>query len=108
MDSYLKYLSSNRLSPPTDKQIDTDLLNYLYTMEIVIKIGENIIFPKENLNAATDVIINYLKNNGSVSVAQTRDLLNTSRKYALAILEHLDNNQVTRRKNDERILIKTQ
>lgn len=108
MDSYLKYLSSNRFSPPTDKQIDTDLLNYLYTKEIVIKIGENIIFPKENLNAATDVIINYLKNNGSVSVAQTRDLLNTSRKYALAILEHLDNNQVTRRKNDERILIKTQ
>lgn len=108
MESYLKYLSSNRFSPPTDKQIDTDLLNYLSTKEIVIKIGENIIFPKENLKAATDVIINYLKNNGSVSVAQTRDLLNTSRKYALAILEHLDNNQITRRKDDERILIKTQ
>ena len=39
MDSYLKYLSSNRFSPPTDKQIDTDLLNKinpLYKLQLIL------------------------------------------------------------------------
>jgi selenocysteine-specific elongation factor len=37
-------------------------------------------------------------------VAQVRDLLDTSRKYAIALLEHLDDIGVTRRVGDERVL----
>jgi selenocysteine-specific elongation factor len=107
ISSYLNYLSSNRFSPPTDKQLDAELLNFLTEMAIIVKTGENIFFPKSHLKKATDAIIEHLEIHGSVSIAQVRDLLNTSRKYALSILEHLDKQQITRRKDDERILIKT-
>jgi selenocysteine-specific elongation factor len=37
-------------------------------------------------------------------VAQVRDMFGTSRKYALALMEHLDDRRVTRRVGDERVL----
>jgi selenocysteine-specific elongation factor len=39
-----------------------------------------------------------------MTVAQVRDEFNTSRKYALAIMEHLDERRITRRVGDERVL----
>jgi len=37
-------------------------------------------------------------------VAELRDLLNTSRRYALPLLEYLDAKRITRRVGDKRIL----
>ena len=45
-----------------------------------------------------------IRQEGSVTVAQVRDRFNTSRKYALALLEYLDNIRVTRRVGDARVL----
>ena len=39
-------------------------------------------------------------------MAQVRDLFDTSRKYALALLEYLDTARVTRRVGDARVLRK--
>jgi selenocysteine-specific elongation factor len=39
-----------------------------------------------------------------MTVAQVRDAFNASRKYALAIMEHLDERKITRRVGDERVL----
>jgi selenocysteine-specific elongation factor len=41
---------------------------------------------------------------GPITVAQVRDLFGTSRKYVLALLEHLDDIGVTKRIGDERVL----
>ena len=41
---------------------------------------------------------------GSVTVAQFRDRFGSSRKYALALLEHLDERKITRRAGDARVL----
>jgi selenocysteine-specific elongation factor len=42
--------------------------------------------------------------NGSISLAEVRDLFGTSRKYAQALLEHLDALKLTRRAGDLRTL----
>lgn len=42
--------------------------------------------------------------NGQISVAEARDLFSTSRKYVLALLEHLDAAGVTIRDGDFRKL----
>jgi hypothetical protein len=42
---------------------------------------------------------------GPVTVAQVRDLLGISRRYSLALLEHLDTLRLTRRNGDERTLL---
>jgi selenocysteine-specific elongation factor len=41
---------------------------------------------------------------GAITVGSYRDRFQTSRKYALALLEHLDHARVTRRVGDERVL----
>ncbi len=46
----------------------------------------------------------HIRANGSLTVAQFRDLFSTSRKYALAFLEHTDAVGVTLRRGDERVL----
>jgi selenocysteine-specific elongation factor len=45
-----------------------------------------------------------LTNHQTITLAQVRDLFGTSRKYAQAILEYLDETRVTRRVGDERVL----
>ncbi|MBC7344886.1 MAG: SelB C-terminal domain-containing protein, partial [Clostridia bacterium] len=39
-----------------------------------------------------------------ISLAEVRDILGTSRKYALPFLEYLDQTKVTRRVGDKRVL----
>jgi selenocysteine-specific elongation factor len=51
-----------------------------------------------------DRIMGRLKSQGKITVAEVRDMLQTSRKYALALMEHLDEQKVTRRVGDERVL----
>jgi selenocysteine-specific elongation factor len=46
----------------------------------------------------------HLKAEGKITVAEVRDLFSTSRKYALALMEHLDAQGVTKRVGDERVL----
>ena len=46
----------------------------------------------------------HIEQHGAITLAQTRDLIGTSRKYAQALLEHLDRLRITRRVGDERVL----
>jgi selenocysteine-specific elongation factor len=55
-------------------------------------------------SAFLDWLRGYLAKNKTVTVAQVRDAFNTSRKYALALLEYTDQQHITRRVGDERVL----
>jgi len=46
----------------------------------------------------------HLREHGTITVAIVRDQFQTSRKYALALMEHLDSIGVTKRLGDERVL----
>ena len=46
----------------------------------------------------------HIEKAGSITLGQTRDLFETSRKYAQALLEHLDEVGMTKRVGDERVL----
>jgi selenocysteine-specific elongation factor len=46
----------------------------------------------------------YLRQNQTVTLAHVRDIFNTSRKYAMALLEYTDEQRITRRVGDERVL----
>ena len=51
-----------------------------------------------------DKIIDYCQINDEVSINDVRELLGTSRKYSLALLEQLDRDNVTMRVGDMRML----
>lgn len=70
----------------------------------LIKINNEIILHVVSYKKAEELLTNYVNKNGSITLAEFRDLLNTSRKYAVALLEHFDNIKLTKRLEDKRIL----
>jgi selenocysteine-specific elongation factor len=46
-----------------------------------------------------------MEQHGKITLAEYRDLLNTSRKYAVLILEYLDQQKITKMVDDARILL---
>jgi selenocysteine-specific elongation factor len=45
-----------------------------------------------------------LREKGTITLAEVRDMFGTSRRYAQALLEQLDAERVTKRVGDERVL----
>ncbi|MFO8011239.1 MAG: selenocysteine-specific translation elongation factor [Dehalococcoidia bacterium] len=103
-DAFMESLSSNPYSPPVSSLPDTELLNMLIEAGKVVKVSENIVFSAGAYEQMINTIVEHLKTNGSITVADVRDMFKTSRKYALALMEHLDQIKVTRRVGDERVL----
>ena len=66
--------------------------------------GEGVAFAGEAYREMVERVTEHLRREGSITLAQVRDLFGTSRKYAQALLEHLDRERVTRRVGDERVL----
>ena len=104
VDDYLRQLDSDPFSPPTDIVIDPELVNLLDERGQVVKVSESVVFSASAYGEMVDRISEYLNQNGEITVADVRDLLGTSRKYALALMDHLDHVRVTRRVGDVRVL----
>lgn len=66
-------------------------------------VGEDVVYSAETYNQLIAQLTNYLHQKGSISAPEARDLLGTSRKYAIALLEHMDELRVTRRSGDIRL-----
>jgi selenocysteine-specific elongation factor len=52
----------------------------------------------------TAKIVAHIKEKGSITVAEARTMFNSSRKYVLPLLEYLDQQRITRRAGDDRVL----
>ena len=70
----------------------------------IIILDDEIAFEKQIFSQAYELIISSLKQNGKIQLAEVRDLMNTSRKYAMAMLDYLDKTKVTKRVGDDRVL----
>ena len=70
----------------------------------VVKVSDNIVFASSAFMDMTDKIKLWLEENGEITVADVRDMFGTSRKYALALMDYLDQEHVTRRIGDSRVL----
>jgi selenocysteine-specific elongation factor len=104
IDAFLQSLSQNPYSPPSNAIPEPDLLNLLVKQRRVIKVSESVVFAASAYDEMAQKIVDHIKKHGKVTLGETRDLLNTSRKYAQVLLEHLDQRKVTRRVGDERVL----
>ena len=103
IDAYLKQLNLNPYSPAPDIPIHPDLLNLLIFRGDVTKTSAGVVFSATAFNEMVAKITNHLKKNGKITVAETRDLLGSSRKYVLALLEQMDEMKLTKRVGDERV-----
>ena len=70
----------------------------------LVRLSEDVVFTKEAFEGAVEHVRALAERDGSVTVATLRDRLGASRRPALALLEHLDAQRVTRRVGDARVL----
>ena len=70
----------------------------------MVDTGTGVVFDAAIFAEMMDVTRGHIRERGSISLGEVRDLFGTSRKYAQAFLEHLDALHVTRRNGDTRTL----
>ena len=66
--------------------------------------GDGVVFTAAAYDQMVKKVTAYIRAHGKVTLAEVRDLFQTSRKYTQALLEHMDGEKVTRRVGDERVL----
>ena len=103
-DEYIRALESEPYSPPTDLSLDPELLAMLIESGDVVKVNDTVVFAASAYREMVDKVIVHAREHGKITVAEGRDLLDTSRKYILPLLEYLDQRRITRRIGDERVL----
>jgi len=101
--AFLEALRATPFSPPTDRTPEGDVLAFLEGAGEVVRAG-NLIFAAEAYDEFVDRIKAHFKEHETITLAQARDMFGTSRRYAQALLEHLDAKHITRRVDDVRVL----
>lgn len=72
--------------------------------DTIQKLDDTYYVDKDMYENMKNELINYLKQNNQITVAQFRDITNSNRKTSIAILEHFDRNRITKRIDDKRVL----
>ncbi|MEN6357597.1 MAG: selenocysteine-specific translation elongation factor [Armatimonadota bacterium] len=81
-----------------------EIVTLLTTRGGLAKVDTDLYFHKYAIDSAADMLKKYLEENGQITVAQFRDLINSSRKYVVPLLEYFDSKRITRRMGDQRAL----
>jgi selenocysteine-specific elongation factor len=84
--------------------LDEEILSVLLARGEIVRVAETIAFRGDAFSQMRDQIVHHLGAAGTISVAEVRDQFDTSRKYALALMEYFDQQRLTRRVGDARVL----
>jgi len=87
-----------------DSGATEELVRALAQRGDIVRVSTEVAFTRESYQAAVAMVRDLMAVNGSVTVAQVRDRMGTSRRIVLALLEQLDAQRVTRRVGDARVL----
>jgi selenocysteine-specific elongation factor len=100
----LDALEAAPFAPPEPASVGADaaLVRWMVREGVVVDL-DGIVFAASALEEARRRLRAALAEQGAVTVADVRDLLGSTRKYVLPILNRLDAEGVTRRRGDERI-----
>ncbi len=95
---------ASKYSPPSTKEcidvVGEEVMGYLLSQGKLVKVSEVVVFDESTYREMVANIKEKLKEKDELTVAEVRDFFKTSRKYALAMMEHLNEEGVTVRKGD--------
>jgi selenocysteine-specific elongation factor len=108
VEALLGQIADNPVNTPGLKEaaslVGDDVLQMLIERGDLVVVGTDVMFDRETYQWLVAQVEQHIEQHGSITVAQARDLFNSSRKYVLALLEHLDAAGITKRLGDERVL----
>jgi len=92
----------DQLNAPPQK-IDR-LLDYLCSEGRLVRLAKNVVLSREAYRQAQDIVVETIRQKGAIDSADFKNMINSTRKYALAILDYLDARRVTVRNDNIRRL----
>lgn len=102
------------LTPPTLKELEAalgtsgsrlqEILKLLISQGRLVKVKEDLLFHQTTMAALQEKLVAYLQEHGEISVPRFKDLTQTSRKFAIPLLEYFDAQRVTVRVGENRRL----
>ena len=101
-----QFLESGYQTPSVKEMIalaGNDLFDFLIESGRLIMITQSVLFLPQQIKIVEQATLKLLDQKQRITVADFRDHFNTSRKYAVALLEYLDEQKITIRKEDFRI-----
>jgi selenocysteine-specific elongation factor len=108
-DVLLEQLSASHFSPPSlNSLIETHgepLVRALLDSGVLVKISDDFVLSAFKVEHAKQLIAEGAAREGPLTAARIKELLGTSRKYAIPLLEFLDAAGFTRRRGDLRELV---
>lgn len=70
----------------------------------LLRLGPDLHFDADAVETARALIVGHLKEHGTILAKDARDLVGSSRKYILPLLEYFDQQGITKRDGDVRVL----
>ncbi|MEK6600370.1 MAG: selenocysteine-specific translation elongation factor, partial [Candidatus Binatota bacterium] len=114
MEKIKKLLGENPLAPPDLKQIEKDsgsgrakfaeVIRVMERERSIVRVATDLYFLSDCVDKVKGVLYKYFSENNEITAASFRDLLGSSRKYTIALLEHFDREGITVRIGDVRRL----
>ena len=109
VDALLGRFADAPYAPPSYKDavdaVGERVVAALVAQGRLVNVGADVLFEAGAFERMVAFVRDHLAQQPTLTVADVRDRFTTSRKYALAFLEHLDRIRVTRRVGDARVLV---
>ena len=108
VSALLEKVAASPYSPPTVSEsqqlVGEDLFDALVALGKLKKLSEEVVFTTRTYQQMLTALQAHLKEHETITVAEARDLFQSSRRYMLALLEALDAEKITIREGDYRRL----
>jgi selenocysteine-specific elongation factor len=109
-----RLLGASPMAPPELRQMEKDLgaergkvaevVRVMEREKSIVRVATDLYFLADCVDNVKAVLYKYLSENGEITAATFRDLLGSSRKYTIALLEYFDREGITVRIGDARRL----
>lgn len=108
VDALLAQMRASPWNTPSVKEcraaVGDAVFDVLLRRNVLAQVSPDVALLRETYEQAVQQVKDVIRRDGQITVAAFRDAFGTTRKYALALLEHLDQIGVTRREGDGRVL----
>ena len=108
VEKLLAQFTAAPFAPPSVKEcqaaVGEDVFTALLEFGDLVAVSAEVVFRKTDYDGMVDKIRQTIQQKGKMTLAEVRDLLQTSRRYVQALLEYLDATGVTVREGDVRRL----
>ncbi len=89
----------------TNERVIEDILRLLIKEGSIVRINDSVYLLRETYDTMIESLRKFSLNKKEITVAEFRDLIKTTRKFALPYLEYLDSNKITLRIGDRRKIL---